>query len=92
MITRISSKGQVTLPAELRRRDSIKAGDMFAVERVDHGVYLLRRRTAPRDDGLVGLLLACPAKGWFRPLDRIESTDEVPVASNRPCIRSTPKC
>lgn len=92
MITRISSNGQVTLPAELRRRDGIKAGDMFAVERVDRGEYLLRRKTARRNEGLVGLLLACPAKDWFRPLDRIESTDNVLVASNRPCISSTPKC
>jgi AbrB family looped-hinge helix DNA binding protein len=80
MITTISSKGQVVLPAELRKRDNIQAGEEFEVERVDRGEYLLRRKTSPRNEGLVALLLACPAKGWFKPLDRSESTDGVPVA------------
>jgi AbrB family looped-hinge helix DNA binding protein len=31
MITTISSKGQVVLPAELRKRDNIKAGEEFEV-------------------------------------------------------------
>lgn len=33
MITTISSKGQVVLPAELWQRDNIRAGDEFEVER-----------------------------------------------------------
>jgi len=81
MITTISSKGQVVLPAELRQRDHIKPGDEFEVERIDCGEYLLRRKTAPRNEGLVSLLLACPTKGWFKPLDRTESTDDIPVAN-----------
>ena len=80
MITTISSKGQVVLPAELRQRDNIKAGEEFEVERLDRGEYLLRRKTPPRNEGLVSLLLACPAKGWFQPLDRSETTDDIPVA------------
>lgn len=79
MITTISSKGQVVLPAELRRRDNIKAGEEFEVERLDRGEYLLRRKTPPRNEGLVSLLLACPTKGWFKPLDRTETTDDIPV-------------
>jgi AbrB family looped-hinge helix DNA binding protein len=92
MVTTISSKGKVVLPAEFRQRDNIKAGDMFEVERVDHGEYLLRRKTASRNEGLVGLLVACPAKDWFRPLDRTESTDRVLLTSNRRRISLTPKC
>lgn len=82
MITTTSSKGQVALPAGLRQRDDIRAGQEFEVERVDRGEYLLRRKTKPRNEGLVSLLLSCPAKGWFRPLDRSESTDDLPVASS----------
>lgn len=74
METTISSKGQVVLPAELRSRDGIRAGQRFEVERVDEGEYLLKRQTAPPNDGLVDLLLACPEKDWFEPLPS-ESTD-----------------
>lgn len=33
--TRVSSKGQIVLPAELRERDGIESGQEFDVERVD---------------------------------------------------------
>jgi hypothetical protein len=29
------------------------------------------------DEGLVKHLLACPVKGWFQPLDRSETTDDI---------------
>jgi AbrB family looped-hinge helix DNA binding protein len=74
METTISSKGQVVLPSELRKRDKLRAGQRFAVERVDEGEYLLKRQTAPANDGLVDCLLACPEKDWFEPLPS-ESTD-----------------
>ena len=83
MMTRISSKGQVILPAELRQRDDIKAGEEFEIERIDRGEYLLRRKSTPRNEGLVSLLLACPAKGWFKPLDRTGSTDDILGARTR---------
>jgi hypothetical protein len=28
---------------------------------------------------LVKLLLACPVKGWFKPMDRKEKTDDIKV-------------
>ena len=76
MTTTISSKGQLVLPADIRRRDGIKPGEEFEIERIDRGEYRLRRKT-PRNQGLVKLLLACPAKGWFHPLDRTETTDDL---------------
>jgi AbrB family looped-hinge helix DNA binding protein len=79
MKTRMSSKGQIVLPAELRRQDHIEPGEEFDVERVERGEYLLRRRTRPHNEGLVDLLLGCPVKGWFRGMDRAETTDDVPV-------------
>jgi AbrB family looped-hinge helix DNA binding protein len=75
--TTVSSKGQIVLPAEIRRRDGIEAGQEFEVERLDRGEYRLKRTTRRRNEGLVKLLLACPAKGWFTPLPRTETTDGV---------------
>jgi hypothetical protein len=37
---------------------------------------LLKRR-ARRNEGIVKLLLGCPVKGWFRPLDRSETTNDI---------------
>jgi AbrB family looped-hinge helix DNA binding protein len=74
MITRISSKGQLVLPSELRRRDHIEPGQEFEIERVDAGEYRLMRRQAPPNQGLVDWLLACPEKGFFVPIAS-ESTD-----------------
>jgi AbrB family looped-hinge helix DNA binding protein len=72
--TRVSSKGQIVLPAELRQRDRIEAGQEFEVERLDRGEYRLIRRTPPPNEGLVDWLLACPEKGFFVPVES-ESTD-----------------
>lgn len=41
------------------------------------GEYLLKRKERPRNEGLVKLLLACPVKGWYKPLDRAETTDDI---------------
>jgi AbrB family looped-hinge helix DNA binding protein len=68
MITRISSKGQVVLPAELRRQDRLEAGQEFEIERLDAGDYRLVRRQPPANQGLVDWLLACPEKGFFVPV------------------------
>jgi AbrB family looped-hinge helix DNA binding protein len=83
MTTVLSSKGQVVLPAEIRRRDDIRPGDRFEIGRIDRGTYRLTRLTRRRNAGLVNLLLACPAKGRFRPLDRTETTDDVPTRGRR---------
>jgi len=79
MTTTVSSKGQIVLPAELRQQDDIRPGQEFDVERVDQGEYLLKRRTRRRNEGLIKLLLACPVKGWFKPLERTETTDDIAV-------------
>ncbi len=76
MTTKISSKGQIVLPAELRRRDRIKPGQRFDIERLESGKYLLEKSARQVPGGLVDWLLACPEKGWFRPIES-ESTDEI---------------
>jgi len=79
MKTTVSTKGQIILPAEIRQRDGIESGQEFEVERIDRGEYLLKRKERRRNQGLVKLLLSCPVKGWFEPLDRKETTDDIKV-------------
>ena len=76
MKTRVSSKGQIVLPAQIRRRDRIEAGQEFEVERLDRGEYRLVRRETGPNEGVVDWLLACPAKGFFVPIES-ESTDSL---------------
>jgi AbrB family looped-hinge helix DNA binding protein len=74
MKTRISSKGQLVLPAELRRKDAIEPGQEFDVERIDRGEYHFVRVVPSSNQGLVDWLLDCPVKGYFVPIES-ESTD-----------------
>jgi AbrB family looped-hinge helix DNA binding protein len=83
MKTVISSKGQIVLPAAIRQQDGIEAGQEFEVERVECGEYLLKRTKRQRNHGLVQLLLACPVKDWFHPVDRAETTDDLTVPNFR---------
>jgi AbrB family looped-hinge helix DNA binding protein len=72
--TRVSSKGQIVLPAELREQDRIEAGQEFEVERLNRGEYRLVRRSAQPNEGLIDWLLSCPEKDFFVPIES-ESTD-----------------
>ena len=74
MKTRVSSKGQIVLPAELRQQDRIEAGQEFEVERLDRGDYRLVRTGVQSNEGVVDWLLACPEKDFFVPIES-ESTD-----------------
>jgi AbrB family looped-hinge helix DNA binding protein len=74
MKTTISSKGQIVLPAEFRQMDRIEPGQEFDVKRLDRGDYRLVRRVAPRNEGSIDWLLACPHKDFFVPIES-ESTD-----------------
>ena len=79
METVISSKGQIIIPAPLRVQDRIVSGQKFEIERVDAGQYLLKRQPEPDNAGLVDWLLACPAKGFYSPAERKETTDDLPT-------------
>jgi AbrB family looped-hinge helix DNA binding protein len=81
MKTVVSTKGQIVLPAEIRQRDGIEPGQEFDVLRIDDGEYLLKRTKPPRNLGLVQLLLDCPVKDWFQPVDRTETTDDISAPS-----------
>jgi AbrB family looped-hinge helix DNA binding protein len=77
MKTIVSSKGQIVLPAEIRRLDDVEAGQEFEIERLDRGEYRLKRMERRSNVGLINLLLACPVKGWFEPIERLETTDDI---------------
>ena len=79
MKTTVSTKGQIILPAEIRQRDAIEPGQEFEVERLDRGEYRLKRKERRRNEGLLKLLLACPVKGWFKPMDWKETTGDIKV-------------
>lgn len=74
MTTKVSTKGQIVLPAELRRLDDIRPGQEFEIERVAPDEYRLVRVAPPPNAGLVDWLLECPEKGYFVPIES-ESTD-----------------
>jgi AbrB family looped-hinge helix DNA binding protein len=76
MKTTVSSKGQIVLPAELRRQDRIRPGQEFEVQCIDRGEYRLVRRATQPNEGVIGWLLACPEKDFFVPI-KSESTDKL---------------
>jgi len=76
MTTRVSSKGQIVLPASIRQQDNVQTGQEFEVQRLDRGDYRLVRKQPAANEGLVDWLLACPGKGFFVPIES-ESTDSL---------------
>ena len=43
----LSSKGQLSLPKEIRESDDLEASDVFRLERLGPGKYLLEKMTPP---------------------------------------------
>jgi AbrB family looped-hinge helix DNA binding protein len=80
MKTTVSTKGQIILPVEFRQQDHIEPGQEFDLERIDRGEYRLKRKERLRNEGLMELLLACPVKGWFKQMDRSETTGDIKVS------------
>ena len=76
MRTTVSSKGQIVLPAEIRRQDDIRAGQEFEVAREGRGEYRLILKEPPFNEGVVDWLLACPVKDFFVPIES-ETTDSL---------------
>ncbi len=74
MTTAVSSKGQIVLPANIRRQDGIEPGQQFEIERLKRGEYRLVRCAPRPNEGVVDWLLSCPDKGYFTPVAS-ESTD-----------------
>ena len=68
---------EIVLPAVIREQDHLRPGQEFDVKRVGEGKYILQRTSRPPNEGLIDLLLSCPVKGWFAPLRRRETTDDI---------------
>ena len=74
MTTVMSNKGQIILPAEIRKKDGIEPGETFEIERLGLGDYRLVRVSTQHNEGLVDWLLSCPQKGYFTAIPS-ESSD-----------------
>jgi len=74
--TRVSSKGQIVIPLEIREQDQIVPGQEFDLERLDRGEYRLVRLSRPANEGVLEWLLACPEKDFFVAIES-ESTDSL---------------
>ena len=75
MKTVISTRGQLVLPAEFRRRDGVVPGPLFDIERIGPGVYRLARAGEQENSGLVDWLLSCPEKDWYVPVASESTAD-----------------
>jgi len=60
MTTVLSQKGQLVLPAPVRKQLHLSPGDDFEVFVEDEETITLRRISQPANRGLINLLLACP--------------------------------
>lgn len=72
MTTKVSSSGQLEIPAALRLRDGILAGQEFDIEKVRDGEYRLRATTAVpvrQTRGPLAVLQDCPEKAFFTPME-----------------------
>jgi bifunctional DNA-binding transcriptional regulator/antitoxin component of YhaV-PrlF toxin-antitoxin module len=72
----VSRNGQLMLPAPLRSRDRIAAGQRFDVKRLKAGQYVLKRDSSITAPSISDWLDACPERGWFTPMPS-ESTDSL---------------
>lgn len=73
MTTVLSKKGQIVLPAEVRKQLALSPGDDFEVLVEDDQTIVLRKITSPPNDGLVDLLTACPHELEIPPRERDDS-------------------
>jgi bifunctional DNA-binding transcriptional regulator/antitoxin component of YhaV-PrlF toxin-antitoxin module len=69
MITCLSSRGRIVIPAELRQQDGTLAGQKFKFEQLGRGNHQLMKVAEPVDEGLVEWLLTCLGKAWFRSVE-----------------------
>jgi len=74
MLTVVSTKGRIVLPAEFRRVDRIGPGQQFSVERLEEGVYVLKKIDPAPNAGFVDWLRSCPESDWLHAVPS-ESTE-----------------
>jgi hypothetical protein len=77
MRTMIGEDGSILIPDEFCQADAIEAGQTCEIERIAAGEYRLRLTEPRRPQTIVDILLACPVKGFFEPLERTETTADL---------------
>ncbi len=78
MKTTIGEDCTIAIPSEFCETDAIEAGQTCEIERVGRGEYRLRLSEPPSQRTFVDVLLACPVKGFFTPLEWPDTTDDLP--------------
>jgi AbrB family looped-hinge helix DNA binding protein len=66
--SKVTTKGQVTIPKEVRERLQVRAGDVIAYEFQDNGVVVVRK-LEPFDAGWHRTLSTTVADEWNSPED-----------------------
>jgi bifunctional DNA-binding transcriptional regulator/antitoxin component of YhaV-PrlF toxin-antitoxin module len=79
MTSSILANGLIEIPESFRQADDLRPGQHCEIERVGQGEYRVKVRPqrSSHRESLVKVLLDCPVKGFFVPLDRSETTDEL---------------
>ena len=84
MTTVLTANGLLEIPEEFRKADSLQAGQSCDIERVSKGEYRLHvtpvNKLKPKER-LIDVLRSCPVKGFYTPLERVETTDDLPPLS-----------
>ncbi|MBI4317297.1 MAG: AbrB/MazE/SpoVT family DNA-binding domain-containing protein [Chloroflexi bacterium] len=84
-LVRVQEKGQVTLPADLRRKLGLKKGDLVAVEEADEGILIIPQEVLTmRELDRLGEALKKRGLSLGNLIDLIESGgDEAEQASSK---------
>jgi translation initiation factor 2 alpha subunit (eIF-2alpha) len=80
MTTILSADGLLEIPEAFRKADALKPGQRCDIERLGLGEYRVRvqdQNVSESEESWVDVLLACPVKGWFEPIERHETTDDL---------------
>jgi hypothetical protein len=77
----IGPDGSVAIPPEYRDADAILPGQPCEIERIGRGEYRVRVSPPQQRRPLVDVLRDCPEKDFFRPINWIETTDDIEPVS-----------
>lgn len=80
MTTTLTADGLLEIPEVFRKADALQPGQRCDIERVGRGEYRLRVEEpteVPAGTSWLDVLLACPVKDWYVPLEDAQTTDDL---------------
>lgn len=80
MTTTLSAQGLIEIPEVFRTTDSLRPGQHCDIERLSPGEYRVRVDSddaGGTDELLVDVLLSCPVKGFYAPLEHGQTTNDL---------------